>query len=126
MRKISSVVDLLRQNPRSPIISSVYGLNLERRTLKKNLYEVDSSDMQQTTRRYIQKTELLITTAVRTFNPTYTLSFNVGARDDNVNMVGEPWLTVLCHLLTNLQTSPSVDNETIQRNRLLLVEILNP
>jgi hypothetical protein len=74
-----------------------------------------------------QKTELLITTYARTSNPTCTLSFNFGARDDgNVSMVGELWLTVLCHLLTILQTSPSVDNETIRRNRLLLIEIFHP
>jgi hypothetical protein len=39
--------DLLCQNPHwwSPIISSMYGLNLDKRILDKILYEVDSSDI---------------------------------------------------------------------------------
>jgi hypothetical protein len=42
MQKIWSVVDLLRRNPHwwSPIISSTYGLSLERRIFGKILYEV--------------------------------------------------------------------------------------
>jgi hypothetical protein len=45
--KMCSVVNLLRQNPHwcSPIISSIYGLNLERRGVDKNLYEAGSSDI---------------------------------------------------------------------------------
>jgi hypothetical protein len=45
MQKIWSVVDLLSQNPHwwSPIISSMYGLNLERRIFDKILYDVDNS-----------------------------------------------------------------------------------
>jgi hypothetical protein len=47
MQKMWSVVDLLRRNPHwwSPIISSMYGANLQWRTFDKILYEVDSSDI---------------------------------------------------------------------------------
>jgi hypothetical protein len=49
MQKIWSVVDVLCQNPHwwSPIISSVLGLNLERKILNNILYEVDNSDITQ-------------------------------------------------------------------------------
>ena len=48
MENIWSVVDLLCQNPHwwSPIISSAYGLNLDRRMLDKILYVLGKSDMQ--------------------------------------------------------------------------------
>jgi hypothetical protein len=47
MRKIWSVGDLLCWNPHwwSPIISSMYGPNLERRIFDKILYDVDNSDI---------------------------------------------------------------------------------
>jgi hypothetical protein len=47
MQKIWSVLDLLHWNPHwwSPIISSAYGLNLERRIFDKILYDVDSNDI---------------------------------------------------------------------------------
>jgi hypothetical protein len=47
MQKIWSIVDLLHWNLHcwSPIISSIYGLYLERRIFNKILYEVDSSDI---------------------------------------------------------------------------------
>jgi hypothetical protein len=47
MQKNWSVVDLLRRNPHwwSPIISSMYELNRERRIFYNILYEVDSSDI---------------------------------------------------------------------------------
>jgi hypothetical protein len=47
MQKIWSVVDPLRRNSHwwSPIISSMYGTNFERRIFDKILYEVDSLDI---------------------------------------------------------------------------------
>jgi len=47
MQNIWSVVDLLRQNPnwRSPVISSVCGVNLDSRMLDKILYVIGKSDM---------------------------------------------------------------------------------
>jgi hypothetical protein len=47
MENIWSVGDLLSQNQHSwaPIISSTYGLNLERRVLDKILYQADNSDI---------------------------------------------------------------------------------
>jgi hypothetical protein len=49
MRQLWSVVDLLHRNPHwwSPIISSIYRLNLERKIFDKILYEVDSVDIPQ-------------------------------------------------------------------------------
>jgi hypothetical protein len=46
-QKIWSVVDLLRPNPHwlSLVISSMYGLDLERRIFDNILYEVDSNDI---------------------------------------------------------------------------------
>jgi hypothetical protein len=54
MPTTSSVVDLLHQNPhwRSPIISSPYGLSLERRIFHYILYEVYSSDIPQLLQPY--------------------------------------------------------------------------
>jgi hypothetical protein len=46
-RENLSVVDLLHQNPYwcSPIISTAYGISIERRMLDKILYEADSNEM---------------------------------------------------------------------------------
>jgi hypothetical protein len=38
---------MFKPTPITPVISSIYGLNLERRILNKVLYEVDSSDIPQ-------------------------------------------------------------------------------
>jgi hypothetical protein len=49
IKKIWSVVDLLCQNPHwwSPVISSMYGLRLERKILDNILYEVYNNDVPQ-------------------------------------------------------------------------------